>query len=52
MRTLYYKYKHHYRANLKLAAPIIVSQVGHTLVQLSDSVIVGHFAGTVCLAAV
>lgn len=32
--------------------PIVVSQLGHTLVHLSDSVIVGHFAGTVQLAAV
>jgi len=52
MKALYHKYKHHYNANLKLAAPIIVSQLGHTLVQFSDSVIVGHFAGTVALAAV
>lgn len=52
MRTLYHKYKHHYRANLKLATPVMISQLGHTLVQTSDSVIVGHFAGTVCLAAV
>ncbi len=52
MKALYRKYKYHYSANLKLATPIIVSQLGHTLVQFSDSVIVGHFAGTVCLAAV
>lgn len=32
--------------------PIVVSQLGHTLVHLADSVIVGHFAGTVQLAAV
>jgi len=30
----------------------MVSQLGHTLVQTSDSIIVGHFAGTVSLAAV
>lgn len=52
MKALYHKYKHHYRANLKLATPVMISQLGHTLVQTSDSVIVGHFAGTVCLAAV
>src|SRR6202012_2687953 len=28
------------------------SQLGHTLVQTSDTIIVGHFAGTVSLAAV
>lgn len=32
--------------------PIVVSQLGQTLVHLVDSVIVGHFAGTVQLAAV
>jgi MATE family multidrug resistance protein len=52
MNRLYHKYKHHYRDNLLLAAPVMVSQLGHTLVQTSDSVIVGHFAGTVSLAAV
>ena len=52
MKALYHKYKHHYRDNLKLAAPVMISQLGHTLVQASDSVIVGHFAGTVSLAAV
>ena len=30
----------------------MVSQLGHTLVQTADSVIVGHFVGTVALAAV
>src|SRR5471030_2419507 len=52
MRLLYRKYQQHYRTNLKLATPVMISQLGHTLVQTSDSVIVGHFAGTVCLAAV
>jgi MATE family multidrug resistance protein len=52
MKALYHKYKQHYRDNLKLAAPVMVSQLGHTLVQTSDSIIVGHLAGTVCLAAV
>lgn len=32
--------------------PIVVSQLGHTLVHMADSVIVGHFAGTIQLAAV
>jgi MATE family multidrug resistance protein len=32
--------------------PIVVSQLGHTLAHLADSVIVGHFAGTIQLAAV
>src|SRR5476649_416108 len=51
MNSLYHKYKHHYRANLNLAIPVVISQLGHTLVQTSDTIIVGHFAGTVSLAA-
>jgi MATE family multidrug resistance protein len=50
--NLYQKYKNHYQDNLHLAIPVVISQVGHTLVQTSDSIIVGHFAGTVSLAAV
>ncbi|MFN8407030.1 MAG: MATE family efflux transporter [Sphingobacteriaceae bacterium] len=52
MKRLYLKYKPHYQANLKLAVPVIISQLGHILVQTMDSVIVGHFAGTIALAAV
>jgi MATE family multidrug resistance protein len=52
LRAFYLKYKPYYTDNLRLAMPIVVSQLGHTLVHLSDSVIVGHFAGTVQLAAV
>ncbi|WP_428331357.1 MATE family efflux transporter [Mucilaginibacter sp.] len=52
MKAIYHKYKDHYRENLHLAIPVVISQVGHTLVQTSDSIIVGHFAGTVSLAAV
>jgi MATE family multidrug resistance protein len=52
MKNLYLKYKPHYRDNLKLAVPVIISQLGHTLVQTSDSIIVGHFSGTISLAAV
>jgi len=50
--TIYQKYRDHYRDNLNLAIPVVISQVGHTLVQTSDSIIVGHFAGTISLAAV
>ncbi|GAC1302143.1 MAG: MATE family efflux transporter [Mucilaginibacter sp.] len=50
--TLFHKYKPHYRDNLNLAIPVVISQLGHTLVQTSDTIIVGHFAGTVSLAAV
>ncbi|HEY4323382.1 MAG TPA: MATE family efflux transporter [Mucilaginibacter sp.] len=52
MKTIYSKYKNHYRDNLSLAIPVVISQLGHTLVQTSDTIIIGHFAGTVPLAAV
>ncbi len=52
MKSIYHKYKGHYRDNLILAIPVVFSQLGHTLVQTVDTVIVGHFAGTVSLAAV
>jgi MATE family multidrug resistance protein len=50
--SLYKKYKPFYTDNLHLAVPIVVSQLGHTLVNMADSIIVGHFAGTAQLAAV
>ena len=46
------KYKPYYKDNLILALPIVLSQLGHTLVHMADGMIVGHFAGTVQLAAV
>jgi len=46
------KYKSYYKDNLILALPIVLSQLGHTLVHMADGIIVGHFAGTVQLAAV
>jgi MATE family multidrug resistance protein len=52
LTTFFNKYKPYYKDNLHLALPIVVSQLGHTLVHLADSVIVGHFAGTIQLAAV
>jgi MATE family multidrug resistance protein len=52
MRAVYQKYKPYYLESLKLAIPVIISNVGHTAVQMSDTIIVGHFAGTVSLAAV
>lgn len=50
--SLYQKYKPHYSDTLRLAIPVVISQLGHTTVQLADSVIVGHFVGTIPLAAV
>lgn len=52
MKQYFSKYQSHYRANLKLAIPVVISQLGQILIQTSDSIIVGHFAGTVPLAAV
>ena len=52
LNSFYTKYKPYYADNLRLALPIVVSQLGHTVVHLADSVIVGHFAGTIQLAAV
>ena len=39
------KYKTHYAATLKLALPIVVSQLGHVLVQFADNVMVGQYGG-------
>ncbi|AMR33036.1 MATE family efflux transporter [Mucilaginibacter sp. PAMC 26640] len=52
MRSILYKYKPYYKDSLKLAIPIVLSQLGHTLVHFSDTIIIGHFAGTTALAAV
>jgi multidrug resistance protein, MATE family len=45
------KYQQYYKDNFKLAYPVVISQLGHTLVALSDSIIIGH-KGEVSLAAV
>ena len=52
MKKIYQKYKPYYIESLLLALPVVFSQVGHTLVQTADSIIVGHFSGTISLAAV
>ncbi|MES2375649.1 MAG: MATE family efflux transporter [Bacteroidota bacterium] len=52
MSSFYNKYRAHYGDNLTLAIPVVISQLGHTLVQTADIIIVGHFAGTISLAAV
>lgn len=51
MKRIYTKYKHHYKDNFQLAYPVVISQLGHTLVGLSDSIIMGH-TGEISLAAV
>src|SRR5690554_1550467 len=45
-------YRPYYIRSMALAGPIIISQLGHTMVQTADTMIVGHFAGTIPLAAV
>ena len=52
MKKLFTKYKPHYATGLTLAIPVVISQLGHTMVQTADSIVVGHFAGTIPLAAV
>ncbi|GAB3904793.1 MATE family efflux transporter [Mucilaginibacter boryungensis] len=52
MKAFYQKYKTHYSENLKLAIPVVITQAGHMLTQVSDSVLVGHFVGTIALAGV
>ncbi len=42
----------YYLSSMALAGPVVISQLGHTLVQTADTIIVGHFAGTISLAAV
>jgi len=39
------RYKEQYRANLKLALPVVMSQVGQILVQFADNAMVGQFGG-------
>ena len=48
------KYRDQYRANLKLALPVVLTQLGQILTQLADNVMVGRYGGSdpVPLAAV
>lgn len=41
----YSKYKEQYKANLKLAIPVILSQLGQVIVQLADNTMVGQYGG-------
>ncbi len=45
------KIKEHYRTNLQLALPVMIGQLGHIMVGVADSIMVGQL-GTVPLAAV
>ncbi|QHS60959.1 MATE family efflux transporter [Chitinophaga agri] len=48
---LWMKYRQYYKDNFNLAYPVVISQLGHTMVAFSDTVIIGH-TGKVPLAAV
>ncbi|PRD45457.1 MATE family efflux transporter [Sphingobacterium haloxyli] len=48
----YKQNKHFYWSAFALAGPVIISQLGHTLVQTADTIVVGKFVGTIPLAAV
>src|SRR5690606_25484664 len=52
MLQTYKTNKKYYLSTLALAGPIVISQLGHTLVQTADTIIVGQFAGTISLASV
>ncbi|MBQ2018376.1 MAG: MATE family efflux transporter, partial [Alistipes sp.] len=39
------KYKPFYKENLRLALPVILSQVGQIAVQLADTAMVGYYGG-------
>ncbi|WP_257669307.1 MATE family efflux transporter [Parapedobacter tibetensis] len=52
MRRGFRAYKPYYWSSLVLAGPVVISQLGHTLVHTADSIVVGQFAGTIPLAAV
>ncbi|MEH0157518.1 MATE family efflux transporter [Limibacter armeniacum] len=44
------KYVAHYRDNLKLAIPVVISQAGQTLTNVADNVMIGHY-NTLSLSA-
>ncbi len=39
------KYKEQYKLNLTLAIPVVLSQLGHVVVQIADNVMVGQYGG-------
>ncbi len=52
VRQGFKSYKPYALSTLVLAGPVVISQLGQMLVQTADSIVVGHFAGTIPLAAV
>ncbi|MDE6046817.1 MAG: polysaccharide biosynthesis C-terminal domain-containing protein, partial [Alistipes sp.] len=45
MRSVLAKYGPQYRANLKLALPVVLTQLGQILTQLADNLMVGRYGG-------
>ena len=43
--SFFEKYKPYYKKNLKLALPVILSQIGQITVQLADTAMVGQYGG-------
>ncbi len=39
-------YKEQYKANLKLALPVVLTQLGQVLVQFADNLMVGRYGGS------
>ncbi len=39
------KYKEQYKLNLALAIPVVLSQLGHVVVQIADNMMVGQYGG-------
>lgn len=52
MLKKYTSNKIYYQSTVALAGPVVISQLGHTVVQTADTIIIGHYAGTISLAAV
>ncbi|PWJ44703.1 MATE family efflux transporter [Sediminitomix flava] len=46
MKAQISKYGDHYKANLKLALPVIISQVGQNLTVIVDNAMIGHYDTT------
>lgn len=44
--NLFTAYKEQYRRNLRLALPVVLTQLGQILTQLADTVMVGQYGGT------
>nr|MBC7612789.1 MATE family efflux transporter [Pseudopedobacter sp.] len=50
MSNIFSKYKPYYKSNFLLAYPVVISQLGHMMTSVADSVMVGQL-GTIPLAA-